>query len=260
MIKILTRYISYSLFAPHRRGFGVHSPFVYNLVRHVLPQKDDEGLCEILAWRKELSHDKTILQTINSGAGSKVHNGKGRSIGQIAVKSSIRHKYGRVLYALCREFKPVMIIELGTGIGISLAYMAKACPDSKLISIENDKEKLKVAAYACEKLGLTNVELINGYFKDVLNTALKDAVHPLLIFVDGDHSFEATLYCFNEIKKHKDDEAIVVFDDIRWSGEMEKAWGTIKKDPEVMISIDLFFMGIVFFRGGISRQEFVINF
>jgi len=42
---------------------------------------------------------------------------------------------------------------------------------------------------------------------------------------------------------------------------MEAAWETIKKDAAVTCSIDLFFIGIVFFRKEFKEQQhFVIRF
>ena len=53
----------------------------------------------------------------------------------------------------------------------------------------------------------------------------------------------------------------MIFDDIHWSKEMEKAWEEIKRDPAVQYSIDIFFMGFVFFRKEFKvKQDFVMRF
>jgi hypothetical protein len=60
-------------------------------------------------------------------------------------------------------------------------------------------------------------------------------------------------------KKHND--TILIFDDVHWSSEMEKAWEIIRKNPEVSTTIDLFYIGIVFFRKEFrEKQHFVIQF
>jgi predicted O-methyltransferase YrrM len=260
MTNLTCRYILYKFFSPHRLGFGIHSPFVFQLVSRILSKKDDENLIQIKEWRYGLIRNTSILETSDVGAGSKIHKSKERSIRQIAGKSSIRHKFGRVLYALAKEFKPATIIELGTGIGISTAYLAKGCPVCRVFSIEGDTEKINFAAKSLEQLELKNVTLINGIFKDLLPGLLTEAVHPVMVFVDGDHSYSGTMVNFAEIIKSLNHEIIVVLDDIRWSKDMERAWNDIKLNPAVTVSIDLFFMGIVFFRSGITKQDFVINF
>ncbi len=260
ILKILIRYLLYHLFAPHRKGFGVHSPFVFHLAGVVFRRKDDLKLLRIAAWRRELLKTDRSVHTSDEGAGSKVHISNKRLVRQIARKSSIRHKYGRILYALAQEYDPACIIELGSGIGISTVYLAMGGARGRVFSIEGDVSKLAFAADQMRDLGLKNVSLISGLFKDKLPEILKNASHPILVFVDGDHSFEATMEYFTLIKKYAEPGTIIVFDDIRWSGGMEKAWKEIKKDAETTICIDLFFMGIVFYREGIQKQEFVINF
>jgi hypothetical protein len=56
------------------------------------------------------------------------------------------------------------------------------------------------------------------------------------------------------------EESVFVFDDIHWSDEMHEAWQYISKHPKVMISIDLFFVGLVFFRKNQPKQHFVLRY
>ncbi|HQX73085.1 MAG TPA: SAM-dependent methyltransferase, partial [Chitinophagaceae bacterium] len=56
-------------------------------------------------------------------------------------------------------------------------------------------------------------------------------------------------------------DSILIFDDIHWSREMEQAWETIRNHPSVRCTIDLFFIGIVFFRQEFhEKQHFVIRY
>ncbi|WP_317174946.1 hypothetical protein [Hymenobacter qilianensis] len=65
--------------------------------------------------------------------------------------------------------------------------------------------------------------------------------------------FEQCLAC-------RTDQSVFVLDDIHWSAEMEKAWEAIKAHPEVMLTVDLFFMGLVFFRKNQPKQHFSLRF
>jgi hypothetical protein len=47
---------------------------------------------------------------------------------------------------------------------------------------------------------------------------------------------------------HLNEHSVVVFDDIHWSKEMEQAWYEIQQNNMVTLSIDLFFVGLVFFK------------
>jgi predicted O-methyltransferase YrrM len=103
--------------------------------------------------------------------------------------------------------------------------------------------------------------LIIGNFDQSLDGAL-DAIHYVdLAFIDGNHRKKPTLEYFQKIKEKTNDLSCIIFDDIHWSREMEEAWEEIKKDPQVRVSIDLFFLGIVFFRRAfLEKQDFVIRF
>ena len=58
-----------------------------------------------------------------------------------------------------------------------------------------------------------------------------------------------------------DEKSILIFDDIHWSKEMESAWEQIKQHPRVMLTIDLFFIGIVFVNADFKmKQDFKIRF
>jgi len=54
-------------------------------------------------------------------------------------------------------------------------------------------------------------------------------------------------------------KAYSFFDDIHWSKEMEEAWEEIKAHPKVLITIDLFFVGLVFFRTNQPKQHFKLR-
>jgi hypothetical protein len=54
--------------------------------------------------------------------------------------------------------------------------------------------------------------------------------------------------------------SVLIFDDIHWSREMEKAWELIKQDQRVFLTVDLFFIGLVFFRDEFKvKQHFMIR-
>jgi hypothetical protein len=41
---------------------------------------------------------------------------------------------------------------------------------------------------------------------------------------------------------------------------MENAWEQIKKHPKTTVTIDLFFVGIVFIKSELSKEHFTIRF
>jgi hypothetical protein len=41
---------------------------------------------------------------------------------------------------------------------------------------------------------------------------------------------------------------------------MEEVWKEIQDHPSVIITIDLFRMGLVFFKEGLSKEDFILHF
>jgi predicted O-methyltransferase YrrM len=83
--------------------------------------------------------------------------------------------------------------------------------------------------------------------------------HPLLVFIDGDHRGERLLEYLRIIRPQTDENTVIILDDIRWSASMEKVWKEIISQNEVSASIDLFRMGIIFFRKDINKRHFKIR-
>ena len=103
-------------------------------------------------------------------------------------------------------------------------------------------------------------EFLTGEFGKYLPELLAGSIHPLMILVDGNHQFEPTIQYFEMILKYANKDTIIIFDDIHWSSEMEKAWEEIRKSNKVTLSIDMFRSGLVFFREGMSKQDLLVNY
>ena len=61
-------------------------------------------------------------------------------------------------------------------------------------------------------------------------------------------------------KAQSEDESVFIFDDIYWSPEMTEAWNTIKENEKVTLTLDIFQMGIVFFRKEQTKQHFTLKY
>ncbi len=53
---------------------------------------------------------------------------------------------------------------------------------------------------------------------------------------------------------------MLIFDDIYWSEGMKQAWAQIKANPQVTVTVDLFWIGLVFFKTGRVKEDFKIRF
>jgi hypothetical protein len=52
---------------------------------------------------------------------------------------------------------------------------------------------------------------------------------------------------------------MLIFDDIYWSEGMKQAWAQIKAHPDVTATVDLYWIGLVFFKTGQAKEDFKIR-
>ncbi len=107
---------------------------------------------------------------------------------------------------------------------------------------------------------LVNIELITGDFNNTIDATLKKFEKLDYVFIDGNHQKAPTLNYFKKCLSKSNHKSIFILDDVNWSKEMKAAWKEIKAHPEVTLSIDLFFLGIVFFNPDFTKQNFVVRF
>ncbi|MFT4024860.1 MAG: class I SAM-dependent methyltransferase [Flavihumibacter sp.] len=147
-----------------------------------------------------------------------------------------------------RYFKPATVIELGTSLGISGAYLAAALPGTQVYTLEGAPAIAARAAENFQSLGLPNISVIPGRFDDSLPGLLATTGKADMVYIDGNHQYQPTMDYFRFFRDHRQNDTVLIFDDIHWSEGMEKAWEAIRNDETVTCSIDLFFLGYVFFR------------
>lgn len=240
----------------------MHSPFVFDFIQQVLNNKNGRNPPpQLEALRRQLLHDDSTILIEDFGAGSRVENTAQKTIRQIAKTAVKPKKWSQFLYRLVQHYKPHTIIELGTSLGISTAYMAAAAPDATIITIEGSPQIQQCAAKNFEVLGMGFLKSLTGHFDVVLPQVLASVETVDLAYIDGNHRLQPTLHYFEQLLQKKHDTSVFIFDDIHWSGEMEEAWRTIQQHPDVRYTIDLFFVGVVFFRAEFkAKQHFTIRF
>jgi predicted O-methyltransferase YrrM len=256
------KYFSYYFHASNSKGHGMHSPFVFDFILNVLNNENHyEAPEEVESLRRKFLSDRTRLKQVDLGAGSRSGLSHEKTVSEIARTSLKNKKYARLLYRLTRHYQPSEIIELGTSLGVTTAYLSLANNGARVSTIEGNPYIREKAMKGFQWLGIKNIESLEGDFARVLPGLLSKKNKIDLAYIDGNHKKEPTLDYFEEILKKTHDHSILVFDDIHWSREMEEAWEEIKRHPEVQYTIDIFFLGFVFFRKEFKvKQHFSIRF
>ncbi len=255
-------YLKYYFTAANGRGHGMHSPFIYELITRVLADKQAyEDYAAVENLRGRLLNDHRSIEVEDYGAGSGLDSSRTRKVSAIARNAAKPRKFGQLLYRLVRHYKPATIIELGTSLGLSTAYLSMGNTNATLISLEGASSIAGLARENLHALSITNATVVEGNFDQTLSSILTSRDRVDFVFVDGNHRQEPTLRYFNQLLEKIHGGSILVFDDIHWSREMELAWEEIKAHPRVRCTVDLFFIGLVFFREEFrEKQDFKVRF
>lgn len=252
-------YILHYLSANTRHG--THSPFVYKLVDEVIYDfKERPYYRQIEDERKRLKKDNQVITVTDLGAGSMMNKGKQKAIKTLANHALKPKRIAQLLGRLVQHFQPKNLLELGTCLGVTTAYLSKASPATQITTIEGCPETAHIAQSTFKNLKIENVSLRVGNFDDLLPEVIERMDQLDFLFVDGNHRQDATIRYFNACLPKTHDHTVLIFDDIYWSEGMKEAWKTIQEHPEVSVTIDLFFIGLVFFKRNQVKEHFKIRF
>ena len=258
MWRSLIAYIRYRM---HCKQWA-HSPFVYDFICTILHSTEKMPQWKrIENARSQLKHSRKSLNFLDLGTSGRKNGMMSiRSISSIVRQSCTSPKVCRLLSRIVSHYECKHIVEFGTSLGMSTSYLASANPSGKVFTVEGCPEVSQVASQVFEFLHLRNIEQINVDFEYALEHFADRFQNIDLFFLDGNHAYVPTMKYFRFAKQYASNHTIFIFDDIHWSKEMEKAWREIVADEDVTVSIDLFCVGVVFFRKEITKQHFVLKY
>ena len=200
---LLIKYIKY-LFVSKTK-YGVHSPFVYDIVTNVINDK---------------SHRQEYAKILNLNA------------------STINSKHLKLICRIINHYKSENILEIGNSDHLDSTCLSNLQLKANVFFCNEKTNEI------CEIKTKNNIKSENfdfAFYNIKNNNSLK-----LSEFINH-------LKCFHN-------NSIVAINNIHQSKEMEEVWRKIITQKEVTISIDLFFIGLVFFRKEQVKENFIIRF
>lgn len=234
---------------------GTHSPLVYQLVDHDLLIDLPNSLNCIEEQRRDWMRSNEKWSPLDYGAGSR---GQVRTLGEAVRYASSNPKKGAFLYRWVKRFQPKYILELGTNVGVSAAYMLMASEEVRLTTIEGDPFLLKKSE---ELLGQfqDRGQSIQGNFDEILGQVLEKQKWDLVV-IDGNHKGEALLRYFYQILPHLSSNAWIIMDDIHWSPDMTMAWEQIVQNENIRLTMDFYQWGIYGHTPRYQKEHFVLKY
>ena len=248
----LWAYIRHRLTAWNTTGEGIHSPYLFYLVRFLFRDTNSYYCFADIERRRELLLScEDTLETVDYGsAGSPQGVLIPRRVCDIARRHLESPRMGQLLFRLVAFMghdgkRPLEILELGTSLGVTTAYLAAADSRNRVVTMEGSEAVLQAAKGVWRALRLENIEWIAGNIDDTLNSAHARRKYDL-VYMDANHTYEATMRYANHLLPQMDEKGILIVDDIHYSPEMERAWRELKTDARVTTSMDLYHAGLLF--------------
>lgn len=162
-------------------GEGIHSPYLFYMVRMLFYDRHayycfssiEQERCALLSSARTIT-----VRDFGTGA-SLLGDTYTQSVRAIAKSSLEQPKIAQLLFRLVvflghEAARPLEVVELGTSLGITTAYLASADSRNRITTFEGSPAIAEVARQVWQRLGLTNIRLVEGNLNDTLDNTLND--------------------------------------------------------------------------------------
>lgn len=233
-------YLSYVFQSTNRHG--IHSPFVYSFADLIL-YKPNKPIESIEYQRTQMIQSKSDFF--------------GKSLSQFTDEYTLNSKYTSLLYRISQSYKFNRIREWGLSNGIETNYILYPLLVELKMPISYEyrfKSKNQVKK-------LTNENLVNNYSSEVNSidwSAMAEGTS--LEFINLTESPDEVWSAIDELKTTPLDNSVIIITNIRHTDEHYITWRQICNMEEFTVSIELFRLGILYFRRGQVKEHFSIRY
>ena len=236
-------------------GEGIHSPYLFHLVRFIIGDENRYYVWSAIEERRQaMLHAPKLIDVTDYGTGTS----EKRLVSDIAKRSLTPRKDAQIFFRIVNWLsheadRPLNIVELGTNLGITTAYLAAPDSRNRVTTYEGSKALIEMARLNWKKLGLTNITVVEGN----IDQTVSPQKHSLdLAYIDANHCYEATLRYYEALQKVSHEKTMLIIDDIHHNPDMERAWRAIQQKKEVTSTMDFFDFGLVFFDPHYLRRDY----
>ncbi len=241
--------ISYFFNARHRKGHGIHSPFLFRLITQVIENRGFYSAYSLLKSADENVRNMVRILDVKAFLGEG-NPGKGLKNSDFKRLHLLPSRFDRLLFRLVNDFTPREIAFYGSTFGVTLLALALADRRISLNArVENDHFRSfcrrLIEVYEVGNIRLTEFgEIGTADFVVIQNPLDPESCNQVLTTVLGQTGYQG----------------VVVICGIHTSAAMEDIWVDHKSNPTVRVSLDLFEIGIFICLQGLQKEEFVLRF
>ena len=225
-----------------RGGYGVHSPFVFDLITTVIEEKQlyycYERLhpvrLQILQHHREVTiHDDTL------------------SVKKALKKYCFTELEDRLLFRLANRFQPETMLVVGSDFGLTPLYLTAYSSRSACIVVEPQPSIAAIAQLYLKEHASASIDMRNSF---------ADMPEVLDFVVWGGYDEPFSQQTFERLLPHVHENSVLVIAGINASSNSQKTWKTLCTHPKVTVSIDLYRLGILFFNPKLHQSAYINYF
>lgn len=250
-IHYLKNYVRYLFCSRHWRGYGIHSPFVFELVTKVIEEK--------LPYYKYGLVEK-VRKIYQTSSKSLSLDGEEVKVSRLAKQFSMNPSHAQVMFRLVNKFKPKNVVETGMGMGITTMYLA--APDSRInmVTIEKNRPLADFVSSYIRKAGFQNVKVEVGDTLKRLSDVMSTMENLDFLYMGDCRDAEDVEKRLNLCMPKMGEQSVLVVCGIYENESMTEAWRRIQAMEKVRVTLDLFKYGIVIFDGKLQKEDYYLRY
>ena len=241
----------YRLKTYRRKGFGIHSPFVFHLVTNVIEAKLNYYAFQQLSPCR----DKAIQLLGKIGKKESGNSPFAKRYWEEEQEVKSGEALDRLLFRLMNFSRSKTPAYFGGGLGLSIAYLAKVDSRINVSWIDREQDFKQVSDdFLQNQIGVRNIR--NLTLKD-----LNKVEEPFDFAVFSDNC-TPELYQNIAANCHKyfTNRCFVIVKDIYKNENVNQFWLKLKEMDRFSVSFDLFHLGILIAKSGMQKQSYVMKY
>lgn len=147
------------------------------------------------------------------------------------------------------------VLELGTNTGFSGCWFLSAHARPTVVSVEGSADLCEIARRNLARVSRDFV-VLHRLFDDAIDELAATAERFDCVFLDGQHERRATLHYAERVRPLLAPGAVLVFDDVYWSEDMNQAWQDLCGSDAYSLSVDFGWKGVVVTGGAGPKRHF----
>lgn len=230
-----------------RKGFGVHSPFVFDLITNVI-----EETTTFYSYHDISRIRLQLLQTTQP-----IHyRGK-----QISVKKALRlygisKKEGEFLFRLTNYYKPRTILAIGSSFGLIPLYLTRYRSDVQCVVLECEQDLAEIAKQVLSKEKNPALQILTGAYDVIIPESIAHLRQIDCIYIGKDVGIDNFTTVFQLCVPFIHDHTCCVLADIRSSSEQQHRFRQCCQHPRVTVAVDLLNTGLLFFQPKLHKRVY----